>query len=114
MTATYTVIFGYGDTSTVRSGLTLADAARELLWENGAEYEIRADDHQGQPIEHALWCKRLNGRWLKSVLYSVSDDPDAAEAEIFAQVVTKPADWWSGAEAVTDEEFAKMQAEAEG
>jgi hypothetical protein len=106
VTATYTVIFGYGDTSTAQSGMTLADAARALLWNDGAEFEIRADD-----AGHSLWCKRLNGRWLKSVLYSVSDDP---EAEIFGQVVTKPADWWSGAEAMTDEEFAKMQAEAEG
>ncbi len=95
------------------SGLTVAEAAREVMQYDGHQFEIRAAE-DGNGFE--LWTSQFSrnstggGRPLvKSVIYSVADDRDAAEAEIYRKVIAH-ADWWKGYSVMTDEDYAARKA----
>ncbi|HQU16635.1 MAG TPA: hypothetical protein PLO69_11110 [Gammaproteobacteria bacterium] len=95
---------------TAVSGLSLADAARTLLWTDSHDFEIRRTE-----TGHDLFitpfsrASTLGSRpMVKSRFFSLSDDPAVAEAEIFTAVVNED---WHGLEAMTDEAFLQMEAD---
>ena len=105
---TYTII----NSVEAQSGLSLEDAARELLLEDGAEYDIR-EAVDGAGFE--LWHRKPNANkpWTKTVIYSIEDDRDAAETDIFKKVIDSG--YWEGDDlsCMTDERYAEMLAESE-
>ena len=112
---TYTV-FSSNDSGNATSGLSLESAAIELLTADGYRWEIRPSA-PGVP-GFDLWISQfsesstLGGRPLvRSVFSSHLRDRAAAETAIFDQVVC---DDWHGMEAMTDDAFARMQAELKG
>lgn len=105
--STFTVI---NDNSgeVIATGLTAAEAAAEVLTDDGREFDIRAAE-DGNGFE--LWTRQqvANKGWTKTVVYSVKDDRAAAEAEIFAKVIA--ADWPRHPTVMTDAQYAESQAE---
>ena len=103
---TYTVIDTNGEA--IATGLTAADAAAEVLTDDGRQFDIRAAE-DGNGFE--LWTRQqvANKGWTQTVVYSVEDDRAAAEAEIFANVIA--ADWPRHPTVMTDQQYAEMQAE---
>jgi hypothetical protein len=104
---TYTVCDNCGEP--IREHVSQADAARELLWYDGHDFEIRPS-----PTGHDLWITQFSRNstlgsrpMVKSVFFSLSPDLAKAEGEIFAKVIDQE---WHGAEAMTDEAFAAMKA----
>jgi len=105
---TYTV-FRSQNSGEYEAGHSLSSAARELLTADGYDYEIRDDaKHAGMRV---LWISdgsrnspRGASHLRHSVYFGYSDD------EIFAQVVA--ADGWHGMEAMTDDDFTAMLAQA--
>ena len=98
---TYTVICTSGHV--IATGLTVADAAAEVLTDDGREYEIRAaEDGNG----YELWTRQqvANRGWTQTVVYSVEDGRTAAEAEIYAKVIA--ADWPRHPTVMTDHQKA--------
>lgn len=91
---TYDIIDRAGNV--IDRNASLASAAREILGYDGNAYELRAADGGFE-----LWHGRP-GRLARTVIWSSADSEDAAEADIFAQVIGKDADWF-GAEAVASE-----------
>lgn len=83
MTTTYTIADFRSDD--VQSGLSARDAAAELLGHDGAEWEIRDEREAG----FALWHRKPNaGRpWTKTMIYSVAENREKAESEIFEKVI---------------------------
>ena len=104
---TYTVIDrASGDA--IATGLSAADAASEVLTSDGQEYDIRpATDGNG----FELWTRKqvASKGWTRTVVYSIENDRDAAEADIFAKVIV--ADWPRHPEVLTDAQYAEMLAE---
>lgn len=100
-----------GSTGNATSGLTAIEAARELLGYDGHEFEIRRAKGGG----HELWVSKFsrnsacfNGL-TRSVIFSISDDPDGAEEDI-SQRVIKSGFWESdNISVMTDEAFSAMQ-----
>jgi len=82
----YTVTNYDGDV--VASGLTLSDAAAEVLRTDGREWEVRED---GEGFR--LWSRHqvAGRRWEKTVAFSLCEGRAEAEAEIFAEVIA--AEW---------------------
>lgn len=106
---TYTV-FSADDSSDAKGGLSLQEAAIRLLTADGYDYEIRAEnDGKGW----RLWLSRVSQNasgprgFGKSIYFSLHTDETEATTEIFGQAVV---DNWHGLEAMTDEQFARMQA----
>ena len=92
----------------IATGLTAAEAAFKVLTDDSREFDIRgAEDGNG----FELWSRQqvANKGWTKTVVYSVEDDLDAAEAEIFDKVIN--ADWPHRPEVMTDQQYAEMLAE---
>lgn len=90
------------------TGLTATDAAAEVLTSDSQEFDIRtAEDGNG----FELWTRQqvANKGWTKTVVYSVEDDRDAAEGEIFAKVIA--ANWPRHPTVMTDAQYAEMLAE---
>lgn len=91
MTTLYTVARRDGEDR--EYNLTAADAARSLLHDDGGEYDIRpaTDDRSHRhDIRWRLWTRRQVagiGWTLSGGIYSFEQDFDAAEADIFAQVI---------------------------
>ena len=108
---TYTV-YQSQDFSICRTGLTLDQAANELLTGDGYTYEIRPeDDGQGW----RLWISRGSQHsyggtqgLISSVFFSLADAETEAAAEIFQKILGHE---WHGQEGSTDEQFTKMLAE---
>ena len=108
---TYTV-YSPHDSRDAISGLSIDEAAREILTDDGQEFEIRQDD---DGVFRLWYCQPVAGiRWSETVVRSFESDPAAAEADIYRQVIE--ADWEGEKIAVPDEQFAAMQAQiaAEG
>lgn len=97
----------------VSTGATAAEVARELLGYDGHEWEIRRADGGG----FELWISNFsrnstcfNGL-TRSVIFSIKDDKDEAEADIFARVVGSG--FWTGLDYMSDADYAQMLAEGE-
>ena len=88
--------------------MTAAEAAHIILSDDGREYEIRPTDDGG----FVLWTRQqvANRPWTKTVVFSYADTLAAAEAEIFAAVIS--AAWARHHEAMTDLQFDEIAAEA--
>ena len=86
MTTRYTVTDYNG--AVVASGLTLSDAAAEVLRTDGREWEV-CEDGEG----FRLWSRHqvAGRRWERTVAFSLCEGRAEAEAEIFAEVIA--AEW---------------------
>jgi hypothetical protein len=95
------------DGEPVARHLTAAEAAHIILTDDGREYEIREDDGG-----YELWSRQqvANRPWEATVIFTVADTLAEAEAEIFAAVIR--ASWPRHPEAMTDEQFDAIAAEA--
>ena len=95
------------DGEAIARHLTAAEAAHIILTDDGREYQIRLIDG-----DFALLTRHqvANRPWEKTVLFSVAMTLAEAEAEIFAAVIR--ADWPRHPEAMTDEQFDEIAAEA--
>lgn len=95
----------------VLSGLSAREAAAELLGHDGAEWEIRDNGETG----FDLWHRKPNAGkpWTPTVIYSIEDDREAAENEIFEKVIASGYwdrdDMFSG----TDDQYRQMLADRE-
>lgn len=107
---TYTVIDYNGDV--IARGLSLAEAANEILSTDSREWEIRPINRVGL---HGwrLWTRQQVAHlpWTPTVVFSLADNQSEAEAEIFAEVVR--ADWPRHYSAMTDESYNQSLAESE-
>lgn len=110
---TYTV-FRSDESEIADRGLTLEQAALELLGADGYEHVIRPMDGGG----FRLWISQhsrnstIGAHLVSSRFFSVETDRDMAEREIYQQVIGH--DRWHGYQAMTDTEFdRKIAAEAE-
>lgn len=102
---TYTVINSFsGDV--IDSGLSAEMAAHVVLTDDGGEYEVREDERGGW----SLWTRKqvANRGWSRTLVGSAESDRDAAEADIWLQVIR--ADWPRHPTVMTD---ASYQAENE-
>lgn len=106
-TATYTIAnFRRGD---VQTGLSAREAAAALLGHDGAEWEIRDEADAG----FALWHRQPNAGkpWTKTVIYSIEDDRETAENQIFERVIASGI-WERGDMMVAaDEDYIAAMAE---
>lgn len=101
---TYTILNSDGDV--INTGLSLHEAAAEILTSDSREFDIRADDDG-----FTLWSRQqvANRGWHKTKFFSVKSDRDAAESEIFQDVVDSER-FPGHCEAVSDETYAEMLA----
>lgn len=110
MTITYTI--ANFCTNEVQSGLSARDVAAELLGHDGAEWEIRDNGETG----FDLWHRKTNAGkpWTMTVIYSIEEEREAAEKEIFDKVIASG--YWDRDDmfAGTDEQYRRMLAEQEG
>ena len=106
---TYTLIHPVSGDK-IDGGLTAAEAAHIVLTYDGRDYEIRENEDGG----YTLWSRHpvANRGWEPTVVESRESNRDAAEAEIFEQVIH--ARWRRHPEAMTDEQYASMLADLEG
>ena len=102
---TYTVTTHDGDYP--RRGLTLAQAADEILSSDGREWEIRLNAYGG----YRLWGRQqvANIGWEKLWQRSYAPDRATAEAEIFGEVIY--AEWRGHDVAQLDRVYDAMLAE---
>lgn len=93
-----------------RRGLSLREAAGEMLLYDGGDYNIRPGDDCG----FWLWTERANRSWTRSTICSLHDDEDAAKAEIFQKVIDSG--YWDsdGFTVIPDEQADAMLAEMGG
>ncbi len=109
---TYTVFF-QDDSSTARRGMSVHEAAVEMLIYDGHDYGIRPEaDGSG----FRLWtCQPVaNRRWEATVVFSLEADEATATAEIMQRVVNfegRRGGSWAG-ECMRDEDFDQMLADA--
>lgn len=80
---TYTVISQHGDV--IATGLSLRDAADEVLSSDSREYDVRQDSDG----TYTLWSRQqvANRGWTATRFFSVATDRGEAEDEIFRAVV---------------------------
>lgn len=104
---TYTVTDRSGEC--VRSGLSIADAANEILSSDSRDWDIRPDSDGG----FTLWSRQqvASRSWERTAVYSNAANSGDAEREIFQAVVD--ADWRGHDTAMTDQAYARMIAEAQ-
>jgi hypothetical protein len=97
---TYTVITQEGENP--RSGLTLAQAADEILSSDGRDWEIRFDNGVWE-----IWSRQqvANIGWGKTTISSWADTREAAENELFLEVIENSYDWRGHDIAVTDADY---------
>jgi hypothetical protein len=103
MTKFYTVARRDGDGR--EYNLNLQDAARRILHDDGQEYDIRPTDGGG----FDLWCRQqvANVKWYKTSVYSVQDDAELAEIEIFQKIVDASQDAAKGPDAIDQDNYKK-------
>lgn len=106
---TYTILSGEGEM--IETGLSLRDAAHEVLTSDGREYEFRTGPDDDSGIVTVLWSRQqvANRPWAATRFFSIKTDRAEAEEEIFAEVVS--GERFAGhCEAITDEQYAEMLA----
>lgn len=101
----YTVLNRHGEAQT--TGASLAEAAQAVLEYDGNVYAIQPEeDGHG----YRLWVSRFSRNsscydgLTHSGIFSLLDDRNLAEAEIFQKVINN-ADWWDGQTVMLDSEF---------
>lgn len=105
---TYTVIDQQGELR-AGPGLSLKEAAIEVLLSDGRHYELRPEDGGWR-----LW-RRTGDRaqsWYTSAFWSAAPDQGEAEAEAWEHVVSS-GPWPGHLQAITDEQWAAMLADAD-
>jgi hypothetical protein len=102
---TYTVVDYNG--AVIARGLTAAEAADEILSDDGREWEVRPMEGGGWRI----WRRQQNRPWTATLVMSSADTKAEAEAEMFAEVCA--ARWPHHPEAMTDARYAAMIADLE-
>jgi len=78
----FTLVDHNGDRT--ESGLTLIEAAREIIQHDGVDYELRpADDGDG----FYMWTRQqvANRPWTRTDMFSLDGDEAAAETEILTR-----------------------------
>jgi hypothetical protein len=109
---TFTVLNRHGQVQTQNASLT--EAAQTVLGYDGHEYEIRPDENnKGFWLYVSQFSRNSScgGRPLvRGRCYSAADMGAEAEAEIF-QYVIDHADFWDNLTVMTDEAYAREQAE---
>lgn len=93
------------------TGLTMIEAAHELLSTDSAEYDIRPDSRGG----YRLWTRKqvANKPWTQTIIFSLEDNETSAEKEI-ARLLIGSGAWETGSiHVLTDDQYANLQAEAE-
>lgn len=112
MTTLYTVIDTNG--SVIDQSLTAGEAMHTILIDDGHQYEIRPEeDGNGYRLWTSEYSRNstLGGRPLtRTFVYSLETDGAAAEREIALKVIA--ARWPRKPEAMTDEAYAGMLADA--
>ena len=105
---TYTILTGEGEV--IDTGLSLRDAAHEILTSDSRSYEVREDKDGG----FTLWGRQqvANRGWEATRFFSIKTDRAEAEDEIFSAVVTSER-FPGHCEAITDEAYAEMVAQFE-
>lgn len=92
------------------SGLSVADAAREILTADGQDFEIRRLGDFSR-----LWQRKecAGVKWHAVSAWSFEETEDAAEADIFQQVVNLCLEgrWDRYTEIMTDEAYNAMLAQ---
>ncbi len=93
------------------SGLSVADAAGEILTADGQEFKIFRDE----PDCWRLWQRQevANVRWHALSIWSFEETEDAAEADIFQQVINRCLEgrWDRYTEIMTDDAYNAMVAQ---
>jgi len=102
---TYTIINSDGEM--LETGLTLRDAAAEVLRSDSREFEIREDDDGS----FVLWSRQqvASRPWAATRFFSNKTDREEAENQIFAEVVSHGR-FAGHCEAITDEQYAETRA----
>lgn len=110
----YTVVnVSSGDV--IAAGLTVDEAAQEILMYDGRDYELRRRE-DGDGFD--LWTRQqvANRGWRMTRFFSLAETEDEAWAEIAAEVV-ETHDAFSpgshGPDIMTDEQYAEMLAQSE-
>lgn len=106
---TYTVIDHNGE---AESGLTLIEAAREIIQHDGVDYELRPST-LGEGFD--LWTRQqvANRPWTRSDMFSLNTDEDAAEIDILTRFANDSRRH-GRFQIMSDEEYAAMLKEIEG
>lgn len=105
----YTIVCPSGEA--LEHGLTLEEAAKELLWYDGHKYELRKDSRNAG---WAIWRTNKLGEMSETIFYSACEDENAAWRELAERVVAQwgGEGWRNEPEAMTDDQWDKLQAEA--
>lgn len=108
--ATYTLVDTNGDRT--ESGLTLIEAAREIIQHDGVDYELRPST-LGEGFD--LWTRQqvANRPWTRSDMFSLNTDEDAAEIDILTRFANDSRRH-GRFQIMSDEEYAAMLKEIEG
>jgi hypothetical protein len=107
----YTV-FHQDDAFAPQIGLTLEQAATELLTYDGHDFEIRDGGNSGFELWHTQFSRNgtLGGRpMVQTVIWSIKSDRAEAETEIFEKVIASG--YWTPMEAMKDQAFEAMMAQ---
>lgn len=110
---TYTIITRNGDV--LERGLSAEWAAREALSYDSNTFEIRQHE-EGEGF--VLWCSpfsRASAAYRgvsPTFTFSLANDREKAEAEIFAKVIAAPDGTFNGCSIMTDAAYDEMIAEA--
>jgi hypothetical protein len=92
------------------SGLSVADAAREILTADGQDFEIRREGDCWR-----LWQRKecAGVKWRAVLIWSFEEPEDAAEADIFQRVVNRCLEgrWDRYTHIMTDDAYNAMLAQ---
>jgi hypothetical protein len=110
---TYTILGRSGDV--LERGLSAREAAIEALHYDSNVFEIRPhEDGEG----FVLWCSPISKAssaycgLSKTFTFSLENDREKAEAEIFAKVIVANVQTFNGCDIVTDAIYDEIVAEA--
>lgn len=106
--STFTII-NWSDYS-IQSGLTLDDAAHEVLSCDESQFEIREAKEGG----YSLWSSNpsLNQDWVETKFFSREEDAEKAKEEIFTMVVDNPR-FQAICEVLTDEMYDEIKSNSD-
>jgi hypothetical protein len=98
------------------SGLSAVDAARELLFADNNDFEIRAAENGG----FELWISRFSRSsacfdgLIRSAIFSAKETEAAATEEISLRVINSGIFRTANIDVMTDENYSKMMADISG
>lgn len=97
------VVINQNTGETIATGLTLRDAANEILSYDSQEWQIRPMENGG----FSLWLRKelANKPWHETTICSFEREESEAENDIFRQVLDR--DWLTGPQALTESEYER-------